>query len=264
MQEIEIFKNEEFGTVRVVDVNGEPYFVGKDVAEILGYSNASKAVLDHVDEEDKCFKMLGVSDSQNGNLVKTALINESGLYSLVLSSHLPAAKRFKRWVTSEVLPAIRKHGLYAIDDILENPDMAIAALQKLKEEREERKRLEEVVAMQGQQLSEMQPKATYYDFVLTCTNALPISIIAKDYGWSATKLNGFLHDKGVQYKMGDTWILYANHADKGYTKSSTFAYTDGLGGNRASIHTKWTQKGRLFIYDLMKSAGNLPLVEQDG
>jgi len=80
MQEIEIFKNEEFGTVRVVDVNGEPYFVGKDVAEILGYSNASKAVLDHVDEEDKCFKMLGVSDSQNGNLVKTALINESGLY----------------------------------------------------------------------------------------------------------------------------------------------------------------------------------------
>lgn len=125
-------------------------------------------------------------------------------------------------------------------------------------------RLLEDNAIKTQQISEMQPKATYYDFVLTCTNALPISIIAKDYGWSATKLNGFLHDKGVQYKMGDTWILYANHADKGYTKSSTFAYTDGLGGNRASIHTKWTQKGRLFIYDLMKAAGNLPLVEQDG
>lgn len=125
-------------------------------------------------------------------------------------------------------------------------------------------RLLEDNAIKTQQISEMQPKATYYDFVLTCTNALPISIIAKDYGWSATKLNGFLHDKGVQFKMGDTWILYANHADKGYTKSSTFAYTDGLGGNRASIHTKWTQKGRLFIYDLMKAAGNLPLVEQEG
>lgn len=260
MQEIEIFKNEEFGTVRVVSVNGEPYFVGKDVADILGYSNSRDALAKRVDEEDKgvakCDTLGGVQD--------LVVINESGLYSLILSSHLPSAKRFKHWVTSEVLPAIRKHGLYAIDDILENPDMAIAALQKLKEEREERKRLEEVVAMQGQQLSEMQPKATYYDFVLTCTNALPISIIAKDYGWSATKLNGFLHDKGVQFKMGDTWILYANHADKGYTKSSTFAYTDGLGGNRASIHTKWTQKGRLFIYDLMKAAGNLPLVEQEG
>lgn len=150
-----------------------------------------------------------------------------------------------------------------------SPDSLMArALQVANETLERLKvqnvRLLEDNAIKTQQISEMQPKATYYDFVLTCTNALPISIIAKDYGWSATKLNGFLHDKGVQFKMGDTWILYANYADKGYTKSSTFAYTDGAGGNRASIHTKWTQKGRLFIYDLMKAAGNLPLVEQDG
>lgn len=113
---IEIFKNVEFGSVRVATIKNEPYFVGKDVAEILGYMNASKAVLTHVDNEDKAFVMLNIADSQNGNVpvgqTKTAVINESGLYSLILSSKLPTAKKFKRWVTSEVLPTIRKSGGY--------------------------------------------------------------------------------------------------------------------------------------------------------
>ena len=112
MNELKVFQNSEFGTLRGVEINGESWLVGKDVAERLGYSNASKAVMVHVDDEDKKFEMLPVSDSQIGNLVKTALINESGLYSLVLGSKLPNAKKFKRWVTSEVLPAIRKHGGY--------------------------------------------------------------------------------------------------------------------------------------------------------
>ena len=110
MNEIQIFKNPEFGEVRTTTINNEPWFVGKDVAQVLGYINASKAVMVHVDEDDKRYEMLPTSDSQNGNLVKTALINESGLYSLVLSSKLPGAKKFKRWVTSEVLPSIRKTG----------------------------------------------------------------------------------------------------------------------------------------------------------
>lgn len=116
MNELQIFKNEEFGEIRSLNVNNEPWFVGKDVAEILGYSNASKAVSAHVDKEDRILEML--SHSQNGNVVKTqtTLINESGLYSLILSSKLPTAKKFKRWVTSEVLPSIRKTGGYKLPD----------------------------------------------------------------------------------------------------------------------------------------------------
>ncbi len=118
MNEMQIFDNPEFGSIRTLTIENEPYFVGKDVAEILGYMNASKAVFTHVDTEDKAFVMLDIADSQNGNVpvgqTKTAVINESGLYSLILSSKLPSAKRFKRWVTSEVLPAIRKTGRYEI------------------------------------------------------------------------------------------------------------------------------------------------------
>lgn len=118
MNELQIFENTEFGSVRTLMVNDNPYFVGKDVAEILGYSNASKAVLTHVDDEDKTFLMLEIADSQNGNVPvgqsKTAVINESGLYSLILSSKMPNAKKFKHWVTAEVLPSIRKTGAYSI------------------------------------------------------------------------------------------------------------------------------------------------------
>lgn len=116
MNDVLVFSNSEFGNIRTVTVNGEPWFVGKDIAEALGYSNASKAVMNHVDDEDKQFLMCDIADSQNGNVLtgqsKTAIINESGLYSLILSSKLPNAKKFKRWVTSEVLPAIRKTGHY--------------------------------------------------------------------------------------------------------------------------------------------------------
>ena len=133
MNELQIFNNAEFGSVRTVTVDNEPYFVGRDVAVALGYSNASKAVATHVDEEDKVFVMLDIADAQNGNVPvgqsKTAVINESGLYSLILSSKLPNAKRFKHWVTAEVLPSIRKHGVYAIDEVLENPDMLIEEIQ---------------------------------------------------------------------------------------------------------------------------------------
>ena len=116
VNDLQVFSNSEFGNIRTVTVNGEPWFVGKDIAEALGYSNASKAVMNHVDDEDKQFLMCDIADSQNGNVLtgqsKTAIINESGLYSLILSSKLPNAKKFKRWVTSEVLPAIRKTGHY--------------------------------------------------------------------------------------------------------------------------------------------------------
>ena len=159
------------------------------MAEILGYSNPQKALRDHVDEEDKT---LNESFTVNGTMV--ILINESGLYSLILRSQLPKAKQFKRWVTSEVLPAIRRHGVYAIDEILENPDLAIAALTQLKEERKRRKELELTTAIQNQQIAELKPKASYYDLILQNRNTVPVTQIAKDYGMSGRKFNDLLHD----------------------------------------------------------------------
>ena len=266
MNELQIFKSAEFGSVRALMINGEPYFVGKDVAEILGYANASKAVLTHVDDEDKTFVMLDIAGSKNGNVPagqsKTAFINESGLYSLILSSKLPTAKKFKRWVTSEVLPAIRKHGVYAVDEILNNPDMLIAALTELKAEREKTKALMEIVAVQNQQIVEMKPKASYYDVVLNCKDLVAISVIAKDYGWSANRMNQYLHEKGVQYKQGNKiWLLYQKCAEKGYTNTKTHSYPGSDGTVHTAVHTYWTQAGRLFIYDLLKADGILPTME---
>lgn len=260
MCELQIFKNAEFGSVRTVTVEGESYFVGKDVAEILGYSNTRKALADHVDEEDK-----GVTKCDTpGGVQDLTVINESGLYSLILSSKMPNAKKFKRWVTSEVLPTIRRHGLYAMDEVLANPDILINALLELKAERERNANLQAVMAVHNQQMIEMQPKVSYYDVVLNCKDLVAISVIAKDYGWSATKLNQYLQQKGIQYKQGGKiWLLYQKYAEKGYTSTKTHSYPGSDGSTHTKVHTYWTQRGRLFIYDLLKADGILPLVEQE-
>ncbi len=258
--ELQVFNNAEFGSVRSIMVNDEPYFVGKDVADILGYSNTRDALAKHVDDEDK-----GVAKCDTlGGSQDLIVINESGLYSLILSSKLPSAKCFKRWVTSEVLPAIRKHGLYAMDDILKNPDAMIEALQAYKAERMQRLALEAENAVQKQQITEMQPKVSYYNVVLQSPDVVPITVIAKDYGWSAQKLNEYLHDAGVQFKQGrKIWILYQKYAEKGYTQTKTSIYT-AADGDHSAVHTYWTQAGRLFIYDLLKADGIFPLIEQEG
>lgn len=240
-----------------MEIDNTPYFVGKDVAEVLGYSNPQKAIRDHVDDEDK-----GVNEMDTpGGKQNIAVINESGLYSLILSSKLPKAKEFKHWVTSEVLPSIRKHGMYAMDEIIENPDLAIKALTALKEEREKTKKLSETVAVQNQQISELKPKASYYDVVLNCKDLLSISKIAKDYGKSARWMNEKLHELGVQFKQGDVWLLYQKYAGNGYTNTKTQAYNGSSGDVHTKVHTYWTQKGRLFVYDLLKKQGILPLIE---
>ncbi len=261
MSELQIFKNAELGSVRTLSINGEPYFVGKDVAEILGYTNPSKALADHVDEEDKLNNESLSSLGQRGGWI----INESGLYGLILSSKLPNAKKFKRWVTSEILPAIRKHGVYAVDEVLNDPDMLIAALTELKAEREKTTTLKQTVAIQNQQIIEMKPKASYYDVVLNCKDLVAISVIAKDYGWSANRMNQYLHEKGVQYKQGNKiWLLYQKYAEMGYTNTKTHSYPGRDGSMHTAVHTYWTQAGRLFIYDLLKADGILPTMEQEG
>lgn len=263
---VQLFVNKELELeVRAVEINGEGWLVGKDVAEVLGYSNSRDALSNHVDDEDKA--SVAIYDGrQNRNMT---IINESGLYSLVLSSKLPGAKKFKRWVTSDVLPSIRKHGMYATDELLDNPDLLIAAATKLKEERAARLEAEKKVenltlinAQQNQRIGELQPKATYYDLILQNNSLLAISAIAKDYGMSGTSLNKKLHELGVQYKLGEQWLLYAKYHDKGYTFSKTQNYSRTDGSQGSKLHTYWTQKGRLFIYDLLKQNDILPLIER--
>lgn len=261
MNEIKIFDNPEFGKVRTMEINGEPYFVGKDIAEILGYTKARNAIASHVDSEDK--KDAPIQGDLGGTQEMT-VINESGLYSLILSSKLPKAKEFKRWVTSEVLPSIRKHGAYAVDELLNDPEFAIKTFTALKEEREKNRQLVDTVAIQNQQIAELQPKASYYDVVLNCKDLLSVTQIAKDYGKSGQWLNDYLHKMKVQFKQSDIWLLYAKYANKGYTNTKTQTFNGNDGQPHTKVHTYWTQKGRLFIYDLLKSNGIVPLIEREG
>ena len=251
MSEVKIFQNDEFGTVRTLTINGEPWFVGKDVAEILGYKDTSDALKKHVDKDDKLSRRF--TDSGQGR--EMYIINESGLYDLVLSSKLPNARKFKRWVTSEVLPSIRRHGMYATEELIANPDLAIAAFTALKAEREANKRL-------TAEVEEMKPKANYCDVVLSCNDLLKVTTIAKDYGQSARWLNNKLRELGVQFRQGELWVLYQQYAEKGYACTKTSTYINNDGTTHSKCHTYWTQKGRLFIYDLLKAQGILPIMER--
>lgn len=260
--EIKIFENSNFGTIRTIEINGEVWFVGKDVAGILGYADTFGALKKHVDEEDKQNCQSNSFESPRG----LTIINESGLYSLVLSSKLSTAKQFKRWVTSEVLPAIRKHGAYmtpqTLGEALKNPDTLIEILQRLKAEQEKSALLEITVQAQSQTIAEMKPKASYYDVVLNCKDLLSVTQIAKDYGKSAVWLNDFLHKKHIQFKQGKCWFLYQKYAEQGYTSTKTQTFNAPDGTVHTKVHMYWTQKGRLFLYDLLKSEGVLPLMEQ--
>lgn len=247
----------ESSQVRVVEINSEPWFVGKDVAEILGYKKPLNALATHVDEDDSLKQ--GLTDSL-GRVQETIIINESGLYSLILASKLPSAKRFKRWVTSEVLPTIRRHGAYMtdqkIEEILSDPDTIIKLATELKAEREGR-------LIAEQRVNELTPKASYYDLVLKNQSLVTITQIAKDYGMSGKALNALLHDLKVQYKQGSTWLLYSKYQKTGWTHSDTIMVDRTDGTKKAVMQTKWTQKGRLGLYELLKSNGVLPLIEQD-
>ena len=247
--------NFEQNEVRTVLVNDEPYFVGKDVAEILGYSKPRNAISTHVDEEDKQDAPI---QGGLGGKQKMTIINESGLYSLILKSKLPSAKKFKRWVTSEVLPAIRKHGGYLIPEKVEeallNPDTIIQLATQLKEERTGR-------LIAEQKIAEYEPKISYLDSILSSTDSVTISQIAADYGMSPQQMNKLLHKLGVQKKVGNQWLLCKKHMNQGYTKSHTTEIPKADGGTKIVMNTKWTQKGRLFIYELLKKEGYYPQMD---
>lgn len=245
--------------VRIITINDEPWFVGKDVADILGYSNSRKALSDHVDDEDK-----GVtkSDTLGGNQ-NTTIINESGLYSLILKSKKPEAKQFKRWVTSEVLPTIRKHGAYMTDhkaqDVLHGnglADLLIQAGEQIKSLEFDKQQLQI-------ELEEVKEKTTYLDLILESPDDILTTQIAQDYGYSAVAFNRILHELRIQRKVNKQWVLYSKYMGKGYIGSRTSDFVDSNGVARTSITTTWKQKGRKFLYEVLKKNGYLPLVEQD-
>lgn len=248
--------------VRTLLVDGEPYFVGKDAAKILGYARPAKAVMDHVDGDDRTTKIVNKSQlSQNGTgFINVDLVSESGLYSLIFASKLSTAKEFKHWVTHEVLPSIRKHGAYMtsekIEEVLTNPDTLIRLAQQLKAEKEGR-------LIAEQRVNELTPKATYYDQVLASKSSVTITQIAKDYGMSGAGMNAKLHAMKVIYRQGSTWLIYAKYQKLGWTSSETIVVNKADGTKKAVMHTKWTQKGRLGLYELLKKRNVLPLVEKD-
>jgi prophage antirepressor-like protein len=250
---MQIFEHTDYGKIRVVEIDGQTWFAGKDVTEILGYRNPSEALKYHVDDEDKLNSKSLSGLGQRGGW----LINESGLYSLILSSKLPSAKAFKRWLTSEVLPSIRRHGAYVSDNVLDrlidNPEAAMRYFAILKEERAKKDSLEKKHEALTEYMAELTPKARYYDVILQCPGAILVTVIAKDYGYSAVKFNKLLHALGVQYKAGTVWVLYQDHADKGYTVTKTYEIK---GKKSSAILTCYTQRGRLWLYNLLKSIGN--------
>lgn len=259
MNELMIFNNPEFGEIRTVEVNGEPWLVGKDVAQALGYSNTKDAVSRHVDTEDKRGARFPTPSGQQ----EMTIINESGLYSLVLGSKLPSAKKFKRWVTSEVLPSIRKNGMYLL------PKDYPSALRALADSEEQRMALECTNATlaaenerQAQVIAEFEPIRQYVDTILESPDALATSQIAADYGMSAQELNKILRDDGVQHKVNGQWLLYKKHMNKGYTKSKTFQFTHSDGRADTKLHTQWTQKGRLMIHNILENRGIVAMMDR--
>lgn len=256
MKDLKIFENNEFGEVRTTVIDDEPYFSLNDVCRILEIKNPrdakSRLNLDGVGTTD------GVDSL--GRRTDVTMINESNLYKLIFQSRKPEAERFADWVTSEVLPAIRKHGGYMLVNRYDSEEEIMAKAVLIAKKSIERLKLEN--KQKDQIIGELKPKADYVDKILQNKSLIKVSAIAKDYGMSAQELNKLLHKMRIQYKQGDQWLLYSKIQDKGYTSSETHVYEKKDGSTDIRLLTKWTQKGRIFLYDELKKNGYLPMIER--
>ncbi len=247
MRTITVFNHEMFGEIRTMtDESGETYFVGKDVASALGYSKPENAVATHVDIEDKTTTLIQGTGSNYKS--KAIIINESGLYALILSSKLPQAKVFKHWVTSEVLPQIRKTGGYiptkdAAGRQLSDMEIMVLALQIQ----------QKTIDLQNRQLDELAPKAEYCDEVLESVDCFTTTQVAKELGMTVHDLTKLLTERKVMYKQSGQYMLFADYARKGYAKSRTHSYYDPEGEMHTRTYLVWTEKGRKMIHRLCKS-----------
>jgi len=240
--QVKQFYSEEFGSLDVLLIDGKPYFPASECAMVLGYKNPRKAILDHCRSVTK----RDTPHPQNpAKSMERSFIPKGDLYRLIIRSKLPSAERFELFVFDTVLPSIRKFGAFieqgTLEEMVANPEFTAALLEQLQKEREIN--------------AELAPKASYYDRILQCKKAVPVSLIAKDYGMSAVAFNQMLHEFGIQYKIAGTWLLYQDYASKGYTQTKTYHY----GESAAAIHTCWTQRGRLFLHDFLLVLGIVPL-----
>ena len=257
---IEVFTKAEFGELRTVNVGDKIMFVASDVAKALGYSRPADAITAH------CKGSVKHRLPTNGGMQELKIIPEGDVYRLITHSKLPAAEKFESWVFDEVLPSIRKHGAYMTEDtikkVIAEPDFIIKLATELKKEREQNKQLTETCSQQQQVIGELKPKADYVDKILKSNSLVTITQIAKDYGMSGQAMNKVLHDLHIIYSCNKQWLLYSQHQAKGYTFSETVDIPREDGTTKVVMNTKWTQKGRLFLYETLKKRNLLPLIER--
>ena len=249
MNELQIFQNPQFGAIRTITKDGEPWFVAADVCKALDIANTTDA-LNRLDDDEKARLNLGLCGGA------TNCVNEPGLYSLVLGSRKPEARAFKRWITHDVVPSIRKTGGYAL------PKDYPSALRALADSEEQRMSLAAENEAQRQEIADFQPLRQYLDQILSSPGPLAITQIAADYGLSAKRLNHILHEEGIQHCVNGQWILYRKHMGQGYTKSATIPITHGDGSPDAKVHTYWTQKGRIFLHQVLTKRGILAVMDR--
>ena len=257
---IEVFTKAEFGELRTVNVGDKIMFVASDVAKALGYSRPADAITAH------CKGSVKHRLPTNGGMQELKIIPEGDVYRLIAHSKLPAAEKFESWVFDEVLPSIRKHGAYMTEDtikkVIAEPDFIIKLATELKKEQEQNKQLTETCSQQQQVIGELKPKADYVDKILKSNSLVTITQIAKDYGMSGQGMNKVLHDLHIIYSCNKQWLLYSQHQAKGYTFSETVDIPREDGTTKVVMNTKWTQKGRLFLYETLKKRNLLPLIER--
>ena len=253
MNEMQVF-NYKSSQVRTVEINNEPWFVLKDVCAVLDLGSAHK-VSERLDEDER--NQIPLTDSL-GRKQETTIINESGLYNVILRSDKPEAKPFRKWVTSEVLPSIRKTGSYAL------PKDYPTALRALADAEEQKLRLLAENQQQAQVIADFEPIRQYVDTILESKGTMSTSQIAADYGLTAQKLNKILHDGGIQRNVNGQWLLYAKHMGKGYTKSKTIQIIRSDGRPDTIMQTQWTQKGRLMIHEILTARGIEAIMDRRG
>ena len=240
MNKIQIFQNVEFGAIRTMsNEQGEPMFCAKDVAEALGYKLARNAVQDHVDGDDVL--KWNVIDSL-GRKQLTFFINESGLYALILSSKLDSAKRFKHWVTSEVLPSIRKQGGYMVARPDESDEVIMARALQI---------MQATLQRRDEQIAQLKPRADYADHVLDSISCFTVTQIGKELGMTGHDLNVLLCSHKIQYVQSGQYLLYADYARQGLAKNRNFEYHTAEGELKTRTYLVWTERGRDFIHRLV-------------